>query len=91
MEEPDTKVTIDDVGIEGSEVKMLCGERLVDVPWSEFKKHLNIDPKAYLGDIDGLGEQTGCLKDENSKAKQISCNKPSKPNEYAALKFNYDD
>lgn len=91
VETPEAEVTVGDVDIEGGEVEMLCGERLVDVPWSEFKKHLKIDPKAFVGDIDGLKKQVGCLKDENSKAKQISCSKSSNPNDYVSLKFNYDD
>ncbi|NJN72821.1 MAG: hypothetical protein HC799_08475 [Limnothrix sp. RL_2_0] len=91
VETPEAEVTVGDVDIEGGEVEMLCGERLVDVPWSEFKKHLKIDPKAFVGDVDGLKKQVGCLKDANSKAKQVSCSKPSQSGEYASLKFNYDD
>jgi hypothetical protein len=82
---------VGDVDVEGGEVEMVCGDEIVDVPWSEFKKQLKLDPKKYLGNVDGLRKEATCLRDENSKAKQVSCNTTANPGKYASLKFNPDD
>ena len=80
-----------DVDIEGGEVEMVCGDKIIDVPWSEFKKHLKIDPKGFVGNVDGLKEQVSCLRDENADGKQVSCNTAADRNNYVSLKFTFDD
>ncbi|AFY39095.1 hypothetical protein Lepto7376_2841 [[Leptolyngbya] sp. PCC 7376] len=91
IEKPEAEVEVGDVDIEGGEVEMVCGDKIIDVPWPEFKKHMNLDPEEYLGNIEGFREQVSCLRDENADGKQVSCNTPSNPNDYVSLKFNYDD
>ena len=91
IEEPEVEVEVGDVDIEGGEVEMVCGDKIVDVPWSEFKKHMKLDPKEFVGKVDAFKAQVNCLRDESHSTKQVSCNSPSNPNEYVSLKFNYDD
>lgn len=91
IERPEVEVAIGDVDIEGGEVEMVCGEKIIDVPWDEFKKHFNLDPKDYLGNVEGFRGQVNCLRDESAGSKVISCNTPANPNDYISLKFTFDD
>lgn len=91
IEKPEADVHVGDIDVEGGEVEMVCGDQIVDVPWSEFKKQLKLDPKKYMNDIHDLSKAATCLWDESSKAKQVSCNTVDQPGKYVALKFNFDD
>ena len=91
VEEPEAEVEVGDVDIEGGEVEMLCDEVLVDVPWPEFKKNFQINPKEYLNDIEGLKSLVSCVIDASSDTKVVSCHTTDKPNEYKSLKYNLDD
>ncbi|MGB2923885.1 MAG: hypothetical protein WBB82_01120 [Limnothrix sp.] len=37
-----------DVDLGGGEVEMVCGSKIIDVPWSEFKKCMKIDPDFWV-------------------------------------------
>ncbi len=91
IEEPEAEVELGDVDIEGGEVEMACGDKIIDVPWSEFKKHMKLDPEGFVGNVDGFKQEVNCLRDENSDGRQVACNTPSNPSEYITLKFNFDD
>ena len=91
IEKPEAEVEIGDVDIEGGEVEMVCGEKIIDVPWSEFKKQFQLDPKEYLGNLEDFRQQVNCLRDESASSKVVSCNTPSDPTNYLSLKFTYDD
>jgi hypothetical protein len=91
VEKPEAEVQVGDVDVEGGEVEMVCGDKIFDVPWSEFKKQLKLDPKAYIGKVEELRKEATCLWDENSNTKQVSCNTTANSGQYVSLKFNPDD
>lgn len=91
IEKPEAEITIGDVDIEGGEVEMVCGEKILDVPWGEFKKHFDLDPKDYLDNLEDFKEQVNCLRDEHAASRVISCNTTTNPSDYMSLKFTFDD
>ena len=40
IEDAEVEVDFGDVDIEGGEVEMVCGEKIIDVPWKEFRQNL---------------------------------------------------
>jgi len=91
IEPPEFEVEIGDVDIEGGEVEMVCGDKIVDVPWKQFQKRLRIDPKPYINNLAGFKKEVSCLIDERSKKKEIFCSRPSRNDEFVTLQFQLDD
>ena len=91
IETAELEVEFGDIDAEGGEVEMVCGDRIVDVPWNQFKRELRLDPQRYLNNLEGFKREVSCLIDESSKEKVVFCSRPSLNDEFVALKFNYDD
>jgi hypothetical protein len=90
IETPEVEVKIGDVDAEGGEVEMACGEKIVDVPWGEFRKQLKLDPKGYKNNINAFEQQATCTRDEGSKRKEVLCRRTNS-NDIVPLTFNFDD
>ena len=90
IEDAEAEVKVGDIDLEGGEVEWLCDETLVDVPWKQFRKKLRLDPGKFKGNLRGFEDQVVCMKDENSKKKELFCKGPS-DSQYQRLSFNYDD
>ena len=90
IEAGEFEVEFGDIDAEGGEVEMVCGDRIVDVPWNQFKK-LRIDPQRYLNNLEAFKREVSCLINESSKEKVVFCTRPSVSDELVSLKFNYDD
>lgn len=91
IEDAEFEVELGDVDIEGGEVEMVCGDRIIDVAWGEFKNKLKIDPGQYKEDLEAFKRQVRCMKDDSSNKKELFCNGPGSGDEFLALKFSYDD
>ena len=91
IEDPEFEVEFGDVDVEGGEVEMVCGDRIIDIPWKQFKKKLRIDPKKYRNQQDSFKKQVNCFKDAKSKDKFVFCNRPRSNGDLVQLDFNYDD
>lgn len=91
IEDAEFEVDFGDVDVEGGEVEMVCGDKIVDVPWSEFRNKLKIDPGRYKNNLEAFKRQVRCMKDEHSNKKEMFCNGPGSTDEFLTLKFNYDD
>ncbi len=91
IEDAEFEVDVGDVDIEGGEVEMICDEDVVDVPWSEFRNRLNVDPGQYKTDLAAFDREINCLKDTRSGTKEVLCQAASAGNDFIGLKFNYDD
>ena len=91
IEPPEFEVEIGDVDIEGGEVEMVCGDKIVDVAWNDFKRKLRIDPKNYINNLAGFKQEVSCLIDERSKKKEILCSRPSRNDEFVTIKYTLDD
>ena len=91
IEDPEFEVEFGDVDVEGGEVEMVCGDRIIDVAWNQFKKKLRIDPKKYSNNLSSFKKQVNCFKDDKSKDKFIYCNRPGTNNDLVKLDFTYDD
>lgn len=85
------EVEFGDVDVEGGEVEMVCGDKIVDVPWNQFQRRLQIDPQRYINDLEAFKREVNCLFDENSREEIVFCSRPEFNDEFVALKFNYDD
>ena len=90
IETPEFEVEIGDVDIEGGEVEMACGDKLVDVPWNQFNSKLRINPKKYLNNLYGFERKVSCAINERSKKQVVFCSLANN-NKSKALKFNLDD
>ena len=91
IEEGEFEVEFGDIDAEGGEVEMVCGDKIVDVPWNEFKRNISIDPQRYITNLESFKREVSCLINENSKEKVVFCSRPSFNDEFVGLKFNYDD
>ena len=91
IEPGEFEIEFGDVDIEGGEVEMVCGDKIVDVPWNQFQRTLRIDPERYLNNLEGFKRQVNCLINESSKEQIIFCSRPSLNDEFVTLKFEYDD
>jgi len=80
-----------DFDAERGEVEMACGDELVDVTWNQFQTRLQIDPGQYQNNLEALKRQVTCVKDENSRNKEVFCNGLGAADEFVALSFSYDD
>jgi hypothetical protein len=90
IEKPETEVKVGDVDVEGGEVEMACGDKVVDVPWKEFRNKLKLDPKSYQNNINAFEQQASCVRDEGSKRKEVLCHRANS-NDTLPLVFNLDD
>ena len=93
IEIEDGEIEIDqgDVDIEGGEVEMVCGDKIVDVTWGQFRSKLRIDPGRYKNNLEGFKRQVSCIRDESSRRKEVLCKAPDYNNNFVALKFSDDD
>ena len=91
IEEGEFEVEFGDIDVEGGEVEMVCGDKIVDVPWNQFKRELRLDPQRYINNLEGFKREVSCSIDESSKEKVVFCSRPSFSDEFVGLKFNYDD
>lgn len=91
IEAGEFEVEFGDVDVEGGEVEMVCGDKIVDVPWNQFKRKLDIDPQRYATNLEAFKREVNCLIDEKSKDKVVFCSRPTLNDEFATLKFSYDD
>ena len=91
IEAGEFEVEFGDVDAEGGEVEMVCGDKIVDVPWNQFKRKLRIDPQTYSNNLEAFKREVSCLINEKSKEKVVFCSRPAFKDEFVSLKFNYDD
>ena len=91
IEEGEFEVEFGDIDAEGGEVEMVCGDKIVDVPWNQFKRNLSIDPQRYLNNLEAFKLEVSCLINENSNEQVVFCTRPNFSDEFVSLKFNYDD
>ena len=91
IETAELEVEFGDIDAEGGEVEMVCGDKIVDVPWNQFKRKLRIDPQRYINNLESFKREVSCLINEKSKEKVVFCSRSSFNDEFVALKFNYDD
>lgn len=91
IEDAEVEVDFGDVDIEGGEVEMVCGEKIVDVSWKEFRKKLKIDPGRYKNNIISFEQQVSCLKNDTSGEKKVFCKEGGNSGDFVSLNFSYDD
>ncbi|MEM7591505.1 MAG: hypothetical protein AAF383_08290 [Cyanobacteria bacterium P01_A01_bin.83] len=91
IEPGEFEVEFGDLDVEGGEVEMVCGDKIVDVPWNQFTKRLQLNPEIYINNLEGFKREVSCLINEGSKEKTVFCSRPNSSDEFVGLKFNYDD
>ncbi|NEP12702.1 MAG: hypothetical protein F6K14_21340 [Symploca sp. SIO2C1] len=91
IEDAEFEVDAGDVDIERGEVEMVCGDKIIDVTWGQFRQKIQIDPGQYKGNLDAFKRQVTCMKDERSKKKEVLCSGPGSGNDFVPLSFSYDD
>ena len=91
IESPEFEVEFGDIDAEGGEVEMVCGDKIIDVPWNQFKKKLRIDPQRYKNNLEAFKREVNCIKNERSRDKIVFCSRPGVTDEFVGLSFNYDD
>ncbi len=89
IQNPTKEFKPDDV--EGGEVEMVCGDKILDVAWRQFRTRFKIDPEKYKNNLQALEAQVTCFKDEHTKNGEILCNKPGDTNNVIILNFTDDD
>ena len=91
IEAGEFEVEFGDIDAEGGEVEMVCGDKIVDVPWNQFERKLKIDPQQYANNLEAFKREVSCLINEKSKEKVVFCSRPRLNSEFVGLKFSYDD
>ena len=91
IEPGEFEVEFGDVDAEGGEVEMVCGDKIVDVPWNQFNRQLRINPEQYINNLEAFKREVSCLINESSNEKVVFCSRPQFSDEFVSLKFNYDD
>ena len=91
IEPGEFEVEFGDVDAEGGEVEMVCGDKIVDVPWNQFRRNLRLDPNLYINNLEAFKREVSCLINENSKEQVVFCSRPGSGGDFVSLKFNYDD
>ena len=71
IEEGEFEVEFGDIDAEGGEVEMVCGDKIVDVPWNQFKRNLSIDPQRYINNLESFKREVSCLINESSNEKVV--------------------
>ncbi|WP_414619226.1 hypothetical protein [Calothrix sp. CCY 0018] len=90
IEDAEVEVDIGDVDVERGEVEMVCGDKILDVTWGQFRRRLRIDPGRYKNNLTAFKRQVSCVRDERSRRKEVLCQVPGS-NNFVALNFSYDD
>ncbi len=90
IEDAEVEVDFGDVDVERGEVEMVCGDKIVDVTWGQFRRRLRIDPGRYKNNLTAFKRQVNCVRDERSSRKEVLCQVPGS-NNFVALNFSYDD
>lgn len=90
IEDAEFEVDVGDIDIEGAEVEMVCGDKIIDVAWKEFRNKLRVDPGQYKANLEAFKRQVRCMKDERSNRKTVLCNGPSN-DDFVSLNFTDDD
>ena len=90
IEDAEVEVDVGDVDIERGEVEMVCGDKILDVTWGQFRRRLRIDPGRYKNNLNAFKQQVSCIRDERSRRKEVLC-QASGSNKFVALNFSYDD
>ncbi|MEM8675166.1 MAG: hypothetical protein AAGF83_15030 [Cyanobacteria bacterium P01_G01_bin.67] len=85
------EVEFGDLELEGGKVEMVCGDRIVDVPWNQFRRYLGINPEEYINNLEAFNQEVYCLINESSQEKIVYCSRPDVNNKLVGLNFNYDD
>ncbi|MEM9506315.1 MAG: hypothetical protein AAGA16_01375 [Cyanobacteria bacterium P01_E01_bin.35] len=85
------EVEFGDLELEGGKVEMVCGDRIVDVPWNQFRRYLGINPEEYIDNLEAFNREVYCLINESSQETIIFCSRPGVNNKLVGLNFNYDD
>ncbi|PPT06946.1 hypothetical protein CKA32_002644 [Geitlerinema sp. FC II] len=75
--------------LERGEVELTCGNRVVDVSWSQFRRQLNLDPGQYKRDLRSFDRQFRCIY-EPGRRKELLCQR-GRNGEFARLPFRDDD
>jgi len=91
IEDAEFEVEAGDIDVERGEVEMVCGDKIVDVIWGEFRQKLQIDPGQYKSNLEAFKRQVTCMIDERSRKQEILCKGPGSGDEFVTLKFSYDD
>lgn len=91
IEEGELEVEFGDLDVEGGEVEMVCGDKIVDVPWNQFTRKLRIDPQRYINNLEAFKREVNCLINEKSRERVVFCSRPNFSDEFVSLKFDYDD
>lgn len=93
LEIEDAEIEFDpgDIDIERGEVEMVCGDKIVDVTWGEFRSKLRLDPGRYKNNLARFSQQVSCIRDERSRRKEVLCKAPGYRDDFVALNFSYDD
>lgn len=91
VEPGEFEVEFGDIDAEGGEVEMVCGDKIVDVPWNQFRRRLRLDPSLYVNNLEAFKQEVSCLINESSNEKVVFCSRPNSGGDFASLKFNYDD
>lgn len=85
------QVDLSEIDTETGEVKMLCGDKIVNVPLTQFKRKLRVNPEKYVNNLVTFKREVYCLINESSQDKIVFCSRPSLSEDLVDLKFNYDD
>ncbi|MDY6936562.1 MAG: hypothetical protein SWY16_02760 [Cyanobacteriota bacterium] len=91
IEDAEVEVDLGDVDIERGEVEMVCGDKIVDVTWGEFKQQLRIDPGQYKTNLEAFKQQVQCSIEEGSRRQQVLCTSSAIGNQFVGLNFSDDD
>lgn len=43
-----------EIDAEGGEVEMVCGDKIVDVPWNQFQRELRVNPERYINNLEAF-------------------------------------
>ncbi|MEM7761270.1 MAG: hypothetical protein AAF298_24540 [Cyanobacteria bacterium P01_A01_bin.40] len=91
IEPGELEVEFGDLELEGGAVEMVCGERIVDIPWNQFRRHLEINPEEYINNLEAFNREVYCLIHESSQEKIVYCSRTGVNKKLVSLNFNYDD
>ncbi|MGC9503546.1 hypothetical protein [Baaleninema sp.] len=75
--------------LERGEVEMTCGNRVVDVSWSQFRRKLNLDPGQYKDDLRSFDQQFNCIY-EPDRNNELLCQR-GRNGKFETLPFTDDD
>ncbi|MDJ0776160.1 MAG: hypothetical protein QNJ49_22490 [Mastigocoleus sp. MO_167.B18] len=91
IEDAEVEFDLRDIDIERGEVEMVCGDKIIDVTWGEFRSKLRINPGRYKNNLEGFKGQISCIRDDTSRRKEVFCKAPGYKDDFIALNFSYDD